>query len=220
MEAGRQPVEQALLGRGQVDAGDADLGKSQFLAPCPQLFDEALRALKMHSGHPTILATRTLHWPDEAACAADAVRLARHPAALAALHDAFIALHGPLGAGKTTFVRHLLRALGVAGRIKSPTYGVLEPHVGGEPAPGLAISHFDFYRFDDPREWLDAGFRDVFAAPGLKLAEWPQKAAAVLPVADLVLHLSPQGDAAREVRAEAATPRGEALLQAWGPGPA
>jgi tRNA threonylcarbamoyladenosine biosynthesis protein TsaE len=174
----------------------------------------------MHSGHPTILATRTLHWPDEAACAADAARLARHPAARAALHDAIIALHGPLGAGKTTFVRHLLRALGVAGRIKSPTYGVLEPHVGGEATPGLAISHFDFYRFDDPREWLDAGFRDVFASPGLKLAEWPQKAAAVLPAADLSLHLLPRGEAAREVRAEAATLRGEALLQAWGPAPA
>ncbi len=136
----------------------------------------------------------------------------------ASLRDAFIALHGPLGAGKTSFVRHLLRALGVAGRIKSPTYGVLEPHVAGAVAPGLAghpIAHFDFYRFDDPREWLDAGFRDVFAAPGLKLAEWPQKAAAVLPPADLALHLEPTGDTSRTVRLEAATPRGVALLQTW-----
>ncbi len=74
-----------------------------------------------------------------------------------ALRDAFIELHGPLGAGKTTFVRHLLHALGVAGRIKSPTYAVVEPYA----VDGLAISHFDFYRFDDPREWEDAGFRDV-----------------------------------------------------------
>ena len=132
-----------------------------------------------------------------------------------------MALRGPLGAGKTTFVRHLLRALGVAGRVKSPTYGVMEPHVGGAPAPGLAIAHFDFYRFDDPREWLDAGLRDVFAAPGLKLVEWPEKAAAVLPAADLRLRLEPapgglgSGDEAREVVAEAGTPRGRALLQAW-----
>jgi tRNA threonylcarbamoyladenosine biosynthesis protein TsaE len=87
------------------------------------------------------------------------------------LRDAYVELQGPLGAGKTTFVRHLLHALGVQGRIKSPTYTVLEPY----QLPGLAVSHFDFYRFEDPREWEDAGFREVFAAPGLKLAEWPRR---------------------------------------------
>ena len=145
-----------------------------------------------------------MHWPDEAACAAWAATLAQHDA----LHDAFIELHGPLGAGKTTFVRHLLRALGVQGRIKSPTYAVVEPYA----LPGLVISHFDFYRFDDAREWEDAGFRDVFAAPGLKLAEWPEKAAAVLPPADLRLTLAPQDDDSREVSVDALTPRGVALL--------
>lgn len=105
-------------------------------------------------------------------------------------------------------MRHLLRALGVTGRIKSPTYAVVEPHA----LPGLAISHFDFYRFDDAREWEDAGFRDVFAAPGLKLAEWPEKAAAVLPAPDLRLTLQPQADDSREVVVEALTPRGAALL--------
>lgn len=156
-----------------------------------------------------ILASCSFTWPDEAACAADAARLALLPA----LRDAFIALHGPLGAGKTTFVRHLLRALGVMGRIKSPTYAVLEPHEVGD----LAISHFDFYRFDDPREWLDAGFRDLFAAPGLKLAEWPNKAGSLLPPADLALHLQPEpaADDGRLVRADAGTARGVALLQAW-----
>ncbi len=165
----------------------------------------------MHLGHHTILATRTLSWPDEAACAAAAAALARR----AELHDAFVELHGPLGAGKTTFVRHLLRALGVAGRIKSPTYAVLEPHetlLDGRP---LVVSHFDFYRFDDPREWLDAGFRELFAAPGLKLAEWPEKAAGLLPPPDLALHIEPAADDARQVRADAATPRGAALLEAW-----
>ena len=126
-----------------------------------------------------------------------------------ALREAFIELHGPLGAGKTTFTRHLLQALGVHGRIKSPTYAVMEPY----ELPGLAIAHFDFYRFNDPHEWVDAGFRDVFAAPGLKLAEWPEKAAALLPVCDLRITLAPgDADDERVVTLEALTPRGKALL--------
>lgn len=167
----------------------------------------------MPFGHRTILATRRFSWPDEAACAASATALAR----CEALDDAFIALDGALGAGKSTFVRHLLRALGVAGRIKSPSYAVLEPHEGQLHGRPLAISHFDFYRFDDPREWLDAGFRELFAAPGLKLAEWPGKAEGVLPPADLALQISTADDDSRRVAAEARTPRGQALLQAWAP---
>ena len=158
--------------------------------------------------HAPILGTRTLLWLDEAACRIFATRLAEHPA----LAGAFITLHGPLGAGKTTFVRHLLRALGVQGRIKSPTYAVLEPHQAGP----LAISHFDFYRFADPREWADAGFRDVFAQPGLKLAEWPENAAGMLPLADLQLHIAtlddPANDSGRSVTLLAATARGLELL--------
>lgn len=125
-----------------------------------------------------------------------------------------------MGAGKTTFVRHLLRALGVTGRIKSPTYTVMEPYQAG----GLDIAHFDFYRFNDPREWEDAGFRDVFARPGLKLAEWPDKAAGVLPTPDLALHLSVPASAddgsdeptPRQVRVDALTPTGLTLLHALG----
>jgi tRNA threonylcarbamoyladenosine biosynthesis protein TsaE len=105
-------------------------------------------------------------------------------------------------------VRHLLRALGVQGRIKSPTYAVVEPYLAGD----LAISHFDFYRFDDPREWEDAGFRELFAAPGLKLAEWPQKAQAVLPLPDLRLLITVGDDDARQVQVQACTPRGLELL--------
>ena len=158
----------------------------------------------MRSRHAPILESRHFSWPREAACAAFATTLARQ----AGLRQAFIELHGPLGAGKTTFVRHLLRALGVQGRIKSPTFAVLEPY----SLPRLEISHFDFYRFNDAREWEDAGFRDLFAAPGLKLAEWPEKAAAVLPVADLQLHIEPIDEHRREVRLEARTARGVELL--------
>lgn len=161
--------------------------------------------------HSPILETRTLHWPDEEACGRFASALAHTPA----LRNANIELDGPLGAGKTTFVRHLLRALGVTGRIKSPTYAVVEPYSlslgNGET---LAVSHFDFYRFDDPREWLDAGFREIYATPGLKLAEWAGKAAPQLPTPDLVLTLAPLADDTRQVRAQAFTPRGIELLAA------
>jgi tRNA threonylcarbamoyladenosine biosynthesis protein TsaE len=156
----------------------------------------------------SILETRTEHWPDEAACGASATALALHHG----LSDAFIELHGPLGAGKTTFVRHLLHALGVEGRVKSPTYTVLEPYALLRIESALAVSHFDFYRFDDPQEWEDAGFRDVFAAPGLKLAEWPEKADGLLPVADLQIHIEPLDDDARSARFEARTLLGVALM--------
>lgn len=156
--------------------------------------------------HRPILGTRQLAWNDEAACGAFARALAAQPA----LREAYIELHGPLGAGKTTFVRHLLRALGVEGRIKSPTYAVMEPYA----LQGQAVSHFDFYRFGDPREWEDAGFREVFAAPGLKIAEWPDKAAGLVPTADLVLTIDPVDDERREVMLQAFTPRGLALLEA------
>ena len=140
----------------------------------------------------------------------DTLAFARRLAASPAVRQAFIELHGDLGAGKTTLVRHLLRALGVTGRIKSPTYAVVEPH----EAPGLAIWHFDFYRFNDPREWEEAGFRDVFASPGLKLAEWPEKAAGVLPTADLVVRIETGEDERRTVTLQARTPTGRALLEA------
>ncbi len=131
---------------------------------------------------------KTLLWPDEAATQ----RFAESLAALPAIGHAFIALHGDLGAGKTTLVRHLLQALGVSGRIKSPTYAVVEPY----ELAGLNVWHFDFYRFADPREWEDAGFRDIFASPGLKLAEWPEKAGAMLPRADLDITITTTSEAA------------------------
>jgi tRNA threonylcarbamoyladenosine biosynthesis protein TsaE len=159
----------------------------------------------------SILETRHHLWPDEAACAASATALARR----AGIHTAFIELRGPLGAGKTTFVRHLLHALGVVGRIKSPTYAVMEPYdLPGPPGPPTDRKawHFDFYRFDDPQEWEDAGFRDVFASSGLKLVEWPEKADGLLPQADLVLDIEPRDDEQRAVRSSAHTERGRGLL--------
>ncbi len=167
---------------------------------------------------PAGLPELTLNWPDESACANMASQLALalrsqmgSSGSSGASGSAYIELHGTLGAGKTTFTRHLLRALGVQGRIKSPSYAVVEPH----ELPGLAIHHFDFYRFNDPQEWEDAGFRDLFAAPGLKLAEWPEKAAGLLPVPDLhiLIEVAPSSDQ-RAVRLRACTPLGEAALLA------
>ncbi len=154
--------------------------------------------------NPLIL--KTLVWPDEAATAAFATQLA---AALTRVQlDACISLHGDLGAGKTTWVRHLLRALGVEGRIKSPTYAVVEPY----SVQAGDVWHFDFYRFSDPREWEDAGFRDIFASPGLKLCEWPDNAAGVMPTPDLDLNIQVDEHDQRLIQLTALTPRGQELL--------
>jgi tRNA threonylcarbamoyladenosine biosynthesis protein TsaE len=205
VETGFQPCQQAGLCGAQIDACHTDLGKSEFRRPPAQLLQQLPPIELMSLSHPAILETRSFGWPDEAACAAWAGQLARRDA----VHDAYIELHGPLGAGKTTFVRHLLRALGASGRIKSPTFAVMEPYTLGP----LEVSHFDFYRFSDPREWEDAGLRDVFGRPGLKLAEWPENAAGALPLPDLRLSIDVADDETRLVHATAFTPTGVALLE-------
>jgi len=156
---------------------------------------------------------KTLHWNHEDQTMAFAQGLAQHLLASDSFHTLYIELKGPLGSGKTTLVRHLLRALGVEGRIKSPTYAVLETY----NPKGFPIFHFDFYRFADPREWEDAGFRDVFGGAGLKLAEWPEQAAGLLPTADLTLSLRTLDQEIREVELTAATPKGQELYKLWQP---
>lgn len=152
------------------------------------------------------------HWRTEDDCAADAQALAGLITPLLQ-QDAsvLVELRGTLGAGKTTFTRHLLRALGVQGRIKSPSYAVVEPY---EPQ-GLPVWHFDFYRFADPREWEDAGFRDIFAGPGLKVVEWPDKAGGLLPAADLRMDLDTDAQGVRHVMLRTHTIQGNDILSAW-----
>jgi tRNA threonylcarbamoyladenosine biosynthesis protein TsaE len=94
-------------------------------------------------------------------------------------------LDGDLGAGKTTLVRALLRALGHAGPVKSPTYTLVEVYV----VSSLYLYHFDFYRFTDPREFLDAGLDEYFRDDSVCLVEWPGKAAGFVPPADLEVRL-------------------------------
>ncbi len=96
-------------------------------------------------------------------------------------------LEGNLGMGKTTLTRGVLRGLGHEGKVKSPTYTLIEPYVVSR----LDLYHFDFYRFNSPDEYLDAGLDEYFAGEGVCMVEWPDKAAPYLPPPDLEVRLSP-----------------------------
>lgn len=96
-----------------------------------------------------------------------------------------IYLHGNLGAGKTTLVRGLLQELGYQGRVKSPSYTLLEQY----QVNGVHLRHFDLYRFQDASEWESAGFNDEFDGKNICMVEWPQQAAGLLPPADLEIFI-------------------------------
>ncbi len=119
-----------------------------------------------------------------------------------------IFLCGDLGAGKTTWVRAFLRALGYAGRVKSPTYALVEQY----EASGLHLRHFDLYRFHSAGEWEAAGFRDEFNGSNVCLIEWPEKAQGLLPQEDvaIMLDILPHG---RTAVLQAHTPAGEKCLE-------
>jgi len=144
------------------------------------------------------------HLADEAATLAFGARLARELTPGLTFY-----LEGDLGAGKTTLVRGLLRALGHSGRVKSPTYTLAETY----SLPAFELYHFDLYRLHDPREWLDAGFRDVSGGQAVSLIEWPEKAAGWLPPPDVVVRLRIDDDS-RDAECEAASPRGARYLEA------
>ena len=130
-----------------------------------------------------------------------------------------IHLHGELGAGKTTLVRGMARALGIEGPVKSPTYTLVEPYVDG----AIKLYHLDLYRLGqghghgdgdgdgdgDELEYL--GLRDAFAEADVLVIEWPERAEGWLPEADLQVRLSVAGSG-RDARVGAATDRGEKLL--------
>ena len=140
--------------------------------------------------------------PDESATLALGASIAR-----ALTPGLVVYLQGELGAGKTTLARGLLRELGHAGAVKSPTYTLVEVY----EVSRLHLYHFDFYRFHDPREWTEAGFRDTFNGRNVCLVEWPEKAMGFLPPADLavVLHLQ---DAGRLATLESRSPSGDSLI--------
>ncbi|OGS92361.1 MAG: tRNA (adenosine(37)-N6)-threonylcarbamoyltransferase complex ATPase subunit type 1 TsaE [Gallionellales bacterium GWA2_60_18] len=119
-----------------------------------------------------------------------------------------IYLRGDLGAGKTTLVRGVLNALGYTGRVKSPTYTLLEPY----HAAGLDLRHFDLYRLHHDEEWESAGFRDEFDGHNIFFIEWPEKAHGLIPPADIEVcfTIPPQG---REVEIQANTEMGKRCLE-------
>ncbi len=120
-----------------------------------------------------------------------------------------IYLRGNLGAGKTTFVRALLQCLGYTGRVKSPTYTLVERY----ETAGFHLLHFDLYRFQDNEEWEESGFRDEFDGRNICLVEWPEQATGLLPPADISLTFEILQDG-REVLLHAYTPAGQQCLNA------
>lgn len=112
-------------------------------------------------------------------------------------------LEGNLGTGKTTLVRGFLRQLGYQGRVKSPTYTLLEPY----ELAGQSYYHFDLYRLSDPRELDYLGIEDLLNRDAFLLIEWPEKGVGVLPQADLMVYFT-HNDQARRIKFEAVTERG------------
>jgi tRNA threonylcarbamoyladenosine biosynthesis protein TsaE len=123
-------------------------------------------------------------------------------------HGFVVLLAGDLGAGKTSLVRAALRALGIGGPIRSPTFTLVEPYV----VSSLDFYHFDFYRLTDPREFALAGFREMFGKAAVCLIEWPEKAAGYLPRGDLRITMRVEGHG-RHATVAAVSELGTACLQ-------
>jgi len=118
-----------------------------------------------------------------------------------------VILKGELGAGKTALVRAFLHGLGHPGRVRSPTYTLMEPYFLG----GTQVLHLDLYRLGDPGELEFLGIRDLLDEKHIVLVEWPERAGDLLPMADLEVLLAYEGDG-RRVRISAGTGRGRQLL--------
>jgi len=142
--------------------------------------------------------------PDEASVAALAARFARCVQAPLVMF-----LTGDLGAGKTTFARAFIQALGYSGYVKSPSYGLLESYL----VAGMSILHLDLYRIEDPEELEFLALRDLFASDTILLVEWPEKGLGGLPPADVHLQFGETNDM-RYIKFCVNTPAGEALKQA------
>lgn len=156
------------------------------------------------AGQPVV--NMQLHVIDDAAMQELGARLAGVCPAGMQLH-----LQGDLGAGKTTLVRGFLRGLGHEGRVKSPTYTLVEPYSLAD----VMVYHLDLYRLADPEELEYIGLRDMLDEGSICLVEWPEKGRGWLPAPDLVILISYGADMTRgrEVVLSAGSVRGEGLLQ-------
>lgn len=119
-----------------------------------------------------------------------------------------IYLYGLLGAGKTTLVRGFLRALGFGGKVKSPTYTLVEPY----EIAGKSIFHFDLYRINDAEELTYLGIQDYFIKSNIAFIEWPENGEPLLPAADVALHIEFDGEHKRIIRIETHTERGKQMV--------
>ena len=138
-----------------------------------------------------------------------------------ALHFSLV---GDLGVGKTTLTRYILRSLGHMGKVKSPTYGLCEPYQVNLNLKNntneitktlLPFHHFDLYRMSYAKEWMDAGFRDVFSEPGICMVEWPEKAEGTLPQADWIISLTTNDDDTRSLTITSQTDIGDELIKGF-----
>jgi len=125
-----------------------------------------------------------------------------------------ISLEGDLGAGKTTFARYLIQAMGHEGKVKSPTYTLCEPYTLQFKDQAITVHHFDLYRMRDPLEWQEAGFSEHFDIPGICLIEWPEKAEGTLPGFDIQIQLTAGADEnERAIKINTITQSGKMALQ-------
>lgn len=103
-----------------------------------------------------------------------------------------MAIQGPMGAGKTTLIRHLCLALGVGDRVNSPTFSLVNEYVAPDGSP---VFHIDLYRLSGEEEAVQAGIGEVLSSGGLCLLEWPERAPGLLPTdaCHLTLEVLPDG---------------------------
>jgi len=201
-----EPGVEPVCGLRDVEVGDADPREAEFGAPRADARGQRrpvarsgaciLRGIDSlmpddSSGIAAFTAVK-LSLPDAEATAALGARSRARPAPPRRRARARLQLNlsGDLGAGKTALARAMLKALGVSGPVKSPTFALLEPY----SVSSLDFHHFDFYRFADPSEFGSSGFRDHFGPGRICAIEWPERAGPRLPSADLSIALSVDGD--------------------------
>lgn len=209
---GIQPGQQPWLGVPEIDIGNTDLIEAKRLPPSLDTRSQR-REITLPTGKFIVPQahsiddngpTASMHLLDESATLSIGERLAK------ALPDRLtIHLIGDLGAGKTTLCRGLLRGLGYLGKVKSPTYTLVEPYKDSR----IVVYHFDFYRFTDENEFLEAGLDEYFEGSGIRLVEWPERAQPFLPEADLEIRLQIDSGGGRTLTLLPLSPEGRKCLQ-------